>query len=254
MYSRKLTKYNLRIAKLIYKNLARRYGMSVKDVYNALPLTLKIDKEMEHAYGLCEAKNVKIKRWFRKPKNERRATIFLNGTDVTTTTFIHEFGHYLRFLIAQIAMAGNKKAMDDFKKIVDLVRSRVDAYSKSYDNFFTRGGFTVDEEENFAKSWEQYMKDCIAPNKKHKKLFKDFRKLVFDDMHKRNERRKYEFYEDLEVKITPERKSFFDQLIIGKKLKKDNLFIVILEIYICIAFIFIIAKFVSEYIFHMPLF
>ncbi len=254
LYSRKMTKYNLKIVKIIYKNLARRYGMPVKDVYNCLPLTVEIDKDMEMAYGLCQAGPVTIKRWFRKPKKFRKATIFLNGKDVTTTTFIHEFGHYLRFLIAQVAMHKNKKAIEDFRNIVDLVRSRADAYKNANDNFFTRGAFTTDEEENFAKSWEQYMKDGIAPDKKHKKLFNDFRKLIFDDMHKRSERKKYEFYEDLEVKITPERKKFFDELIIGKRLKKESLIIRILEIYIYVAIILIIAKLVSEYIFHMKLF
>lgn len=254
MYSRKMTKYNLKIVKMIYKNLARRYGMSVKDVYNCLPLTVEIDKDMEMAYGLCQAGPVMIKKWFRKPKKVRKATIFLNGVDVTTTTFIHEFGHYLRFLIAQVAMHKNKKAMQDFRLIVDLVRSRADAYKNANDNFFTRGAFTTDEEENFAKSWEQYMKDGIAPDKKHKKLFSDFRKLIFDDMHARSERKKYEFYEDLEVKITPERKKFFDELIIGKRLKKESLIIRILEIYIYVAIILIIAKLVSEYVFHIPLF
>ena len=253
MYSRQMTKYNIKIVKMIYKNLAKRYGTTVKYVYNCLPLTIQIDKEMEGAYGLCQAGPVVIKKLFRKPRTVRKATIFLNGNDVTATTFIHEFGHYLRFLIAQVAMKRNKKAMDDFKNIVDLVRSRADAYSNADDNFFVRGSFTVDEEENFAKSWEQYMKDGISPDKKHKKIFNTFRKAIFNDMHKRNERRKYEFYEDLEVKITPERKKFFDELIIGKKLKKDSLIIRLLEIYIYVAIVLIIAQLISKYIFHMSL-
>ncbi len=248
MYSRRITKYNLKIVKLIYKNLARRYGMSVKQVYNCLPLTVQIDKDMEMAYGLCEAKPITIKSLFGKAKKIRKATIYLNGNDVTTTTFVHEFGHYLRFLIAQIAMHKNKKALEDFKNVADLVRSRSQAAMKKHDNFFTRGYFTEEEEENFAKSWEQYLKDGIAPDKKHKKLFNDFRKFIFDDMHKRSEKKKYEFYEDLEVKVTPERRNFFDQLIIGKKLKKESWIIKILEIYIYIAVLLIIGKLISKYI------
>lgn len=209
MYSRKITKYNLKIVKLIYGNLAKRYGLTVKQIYNCLPLTLKIDKEMEMAYGLCEAGPVIIKPWFGKAKKFRKSTIYLNGVDVTTTTFIHEFGHYLRFLIAQIAIHKNKKALEDFRNITDLVRSRAEASMKKHDNYWTRGTFTVDEEENFAKSWEQYLKDGIAPDKKHQKLFNDFRKYIFADMNKRSQKRHYEFYEDLEVRITPERKFFF---------------------------------------------
>ena len=48
-------------------------------------------------------------------------------------------------------------------------------------------------------------------------------KYIFDDMYKRNERRKYEYYEDLQVKTTPERKKFFDELLIGKRFKKDSI-------------------------------
>ena len=255
MYSRKITKYNLRIVKLIYRNLARRYGMSVQAVYGCLPLTVEIDKDMEGAYGLCQAGPYVEKRLFRKKKKYRKSTIVLNGNDVTTTTFIHEFGHYLRFLIAQIAYHRNRKAVEDFRNVTDLVRSRVDVAKNKHDNYFTRGEFTVDEEENFAKSWEQYLKDGIAPDKKHKKLFEDFRKFIFDDMHRRSEKRKYEFYEDLEVKITPERRQFFDELIIGKKMVKlnkstqiTNIIITILEIYIYIAVFLIVIKLLDKYV------
>ena len=248
LYSRKITNYNVKIAKLIYKNLANRYSLSVKEIYNCLPLKIEIDKEMEGAYGLCETYLDERKFLFFKTKKMMKSNIYLNGKDVTTTTFIHEFGHYLRFLIARIAMHRNKKAIEDFKRVVDLVRSRSDASVKKHDNYWTRGSFTVDEEENFAKSWEQYLKDGIAPCAKHKKLFQDFRKYIYADMYQRNEKRKYEFYEDLEVRITPERKQFFDELIIGKKLKKDGLFIRMLEIYIYLALIFVIFKIIEKYI------
>ena len=142
----------------------------------------------------------------------------------------------------------NKKALEDFKNIVDLVRSREDVYKNKYNNFFIRGYFTVDEEENFAKSWEQYLKDGKAPDKAHAKLFRDFRKNIFDDMHLRSEKRNYEFYEDLEVKITPERKQFFDILIIGKRLKKESIIIKILEWYIYISVFAIIIKLINDHI------
>lgn len=248
IYSRKITNYNIKMVKLIYKNLAKRYSMSIKKVYNCLPLTIKIDKEMEGAYGLCQAFTENKKRFFRKPIKVRQSIIYLNGRDVTTTTFIHEFGHYLRFLIAQIAMHRNKKALEDFKNIVDLVRSRADASMKKHDNYFTRGGFTIDEEENFAKSWEQYLKDGVAPNKKFKKIFNDFRKHIFLDMHNRNQKRKYEFYEDLEVRVTPERRKFFDELMMGRRLKKDSLIVRFLEVYIYFALLYIVYKLIVKYV------
>jgi hypothetical protein len=76
------------------------------------------------------------------------------------------------------------------------------------------------------------MRDGIAPSRKFKRLFTTFKKAIYQDMHKRSERRKYEFYEDLEVKITPERKAFFDALMLGKRLKKQSIWPVLLEWYI----------------------
>lgn len=245
LYSKRQTKYNLRMVRLIYKNLAKRYGITVKMVYNYLPLTIKVDPDMEGAYGLCESRLIKKRRFFRKVK-VRVSTIFLNKNDVTSTTFIHEFGHYIRFLIAQVAIAKNKKAYEDFINITKLVKSQAELLMNRHDNFFMRGQFTTEEEENFAKSWEQYLKDGIAPDKKHKKLFNDFRKNIFEDMYKRNEKRKYEFYEHLEVRITPERKQFFDALIIGKRTKKESFIIKIMELYIYVGMVLIIGKLILE--------
>ena len=247
VYSRKITKYNIKMVKMIYKNLAKRYSLSVKQLYNYLPLSVEIDDDMQLAYGLCETRIITKKKWFKSPIKVRIAIIYLNGKDLTTTTFIHEFGHYLRFLIAFVAINRNVKAFHDFRRIVDLVRSRSDAYSKKYDHFFTRGSFTEEEEENFAKSWELYLRNGISPSKKYQKLFNDFRKYIFDDMYKRNERRKYEYYEDLQVKITPERKKFFDELLIGKRFKKDSIFIKILELYTYILILLIIYKLLEKF-------
>ena len=62
-------------------------------------------------------------------------------------------------------------------------------------------------------------------------------------------------YEDLEVKITPERRQFFDELIIGKKMVKlnkstqiTNIIITILEIYIYIAVFLIVIKLLDKYV------
>jgi hypothetical protein len=249
LYSRKITKYNVKIAKIAYKNLAKRYGMSAREVYSYLPLKIKIDPELEGAYGLCSRYIQEKKSFFTKKITKSvKSTISLNKKDVTTTTFIHEFGHYLRFLIEQIARSKNKKAYDDFLKVVDLVRSRADAAQKEYEHYFSRGGFTVDEEENFAKSWEQYMKDGIAPSKTYRHLFNHFRKAIFDDMHKRNEKRKYEFYEDLEVKITPERKSFFDTIILGKRFKKKSKIVSFIECYTYILVFILIFHYIYNFI------
>jgi hypothetical protein len=244
MYSRKMVKYNLKIVKMTYINLSMRYGLSVKGVFDYLPLKVKLDKEMENEYGLCRVAMEEV--GFFKKRKEMRSTILLNRKDVTTTTFIHEFGHYIRFLIAQIAYYKNKNALSDFIKIVDLVRSRADVAKDKYDDYFARGRFSVDEEENFATSWERYLRDGIAPSKKLNRLFKNFKKAIFHDMHERSKRRDYEFFEDLEVKITPERRDFFDILLLGKRLQKKNMLITALEWYTYLLLAFILFKFLLK--------
>ncbi len=66
-------------------------------------------------------------------------------------------------------------------------------------------------------------------------------------MYHRNEKRKYKYYEDLQVRITPERKKFFDELIVGKKFKKESIIIKIMEFYVYLACIFIIYKLIKYY-------
>jgi len=248
IYSRKQTKYNILMVKLIYKNLARRYGLTVKQVYNFLPLNIELDPDMEGIYGLCRSYMVKKRVFLFKKIIKKVSTITLNKNDVTSTTFIHEFGHYIRFLIAQIAISKNEFAHNDFVEMTKLVKSRAELLMHKHDNFFARGYFTTEEEENFAKSWEQYLKNGIPPDNKHKKLFNDFRKNIFYDMYKRGEKKHYEFYEDLEVKITPERRKFFDELIVGKRTKNENWFIRIVEWYVYIGILLIILKIINKII------
>jgi hypothetical protein len=118
-----------------------------------------------------------------------------------------------------VALFDNRQALEDFKIICSIVgnKTRINRY---IDKRFFIHGFTTEQEELFAKSWEQYMKDGIAPSREYVKLFKDFRMDIFMDGHTRDERRKFESYEDLSDSfITPEKKKFFGELIVGKKLK-----------------------------------
>ncbi|MDR3289833.1 MAG: hypothetical protein LBT02_00940 [Rickettsiales bacterium] len=245
-YSRKMVKYNLKVVKITYKNIARRYSMSIKKIYYSLPLKV-IVADLEGAYGLC-AVYMDKKNFFNKEK-VAKSTITLNRTSITTTTFIHEFGHYIRFLIGQIASTKNEKAFEDFKLLTDLVRSRADVAKNKRNNYWLRGAFTVEEEENFAKTWEQYFRDGDAPTKKLKKLFTTFKREIFYDMHRLNEERSkkgwrnYEFFEDLEVKVTPERRKFLDTLLLGQRLKKRAITPIILEWYIYLMFAFIILRY-----------
>jgi hypothetical protein len=198
--------------------------MTARELYKCLPLNLEIDPDIDnYAFGVCKVRDY----YFRKSKifknkliNCSKATICLQKTDITSTTFIHEFGHYLRYLIGiMVALFKNKQAFEDFKIVCSIVGNKTKINKYINRRFFIHG-FTTEQEELFAKSWEQYMKDGVAPNKEYVKLFKDFRMDIFMDGHKRDERRKFENYEDLSDSfITPEKKKFFGELITGRKLK-----------------------------------
>ncbi|MDR3079173.1 MAG: hypothetical protein LBU15_04015 [Rickettsiales bacterium] len=223
-YSRRQTKYNLKLVRAIYINLASRYGLTARELYKCLPLNLDIEPELDsYAYGVCKVRDY----YFRKSKffknrmvNCSKSTICLQKTDITSTTFIHEFGHYLRYLIGiMVALFNNGQALKDFNIICSVVGSslRVNAYT---DRRLFINGFTTDQEELFARSWEQYMKDGVAPSRQYVKLFKDFRMDIFMDGYSRNERKRFENYEDLSDSfITPEKRKFFGELIVGAKLK-----------------------------------
>ncbi len=232
-YSNKQVKHNLRIVKLIYKNLAARYSLSITQLFKSLPLKLEIDPELAgYAYGLCrfgpdEKRNKKRKNG---QKFFYKSTIFLCAEDITSTTFIHEFGHYLRHLLSMVIYNyNNKAAIEDFKVIARFVGNKTEVTPYTNINFFF-SGFNEEQEEQFAKSWEQYMKDGVAPSGKYKSLFTDFRRYVFDDMHRRSEKKQYEFYENLEAAITPEKRNLFDSIILGKQTSKHwlNGFIIFL--------------------------
>lgn len=226
-YSRRFIKYNLRLVRALYTNIGGRYDMTAKQLYRCLPLKLKIDPDLDsYAYGVCQVRDCYLKRSKIKKKliNCSNATICLQKTDVTTTTFIHEFGHYLRYLIGIVsAFYNNRQAIEDFRTICSIVGNKM--YIGPYmDRRFFIFGFNTEQEELFARSWEQYMKDGIAPSNEYVKLFKDFRMEIFMDNHSRDERKKFENYEDLSDSfITPQKKKFFGELIVGKKLKV-NLF------------------------------
>lgn len=222
-YSKKEVKYNLRLVGAIYRNLAIRYGITTWQLYKYLPLNLDIDPDLDnYAYGVCRVRDC----YFVRSKitgikvNKSKATISLQKTDVTTTTFIHEFGHYLRYLIGvSVALFNNRQALQDFKTICSIVGNnmRIDKYTRR--RMFI-AGFATEQEEHFARSWEQYMKDGVAPSKEYIKIFKDFRMIIVMDGHKRDERKKFENYEDLSDSfITPEKRKFFGELILGKKSK-----------------------------------
>ena len=224
-YTRRQIKYNLRLVRALFINIASRYNMNPRQLYNCLPLKkVYISSELDYnefykVYGLC--------RNFGFKKSE----ILLQKEYITPTTFIHEFGHYIRFLIEAVVLkTKNRTALKD----MIFIGTRIMLSKKMY-NF----NFTVDQEEMFAKSWEKYIRDGIPPNKQYEKLFHDFKLYIITTSHDRNEKNGYESYEFFDVTIAPDIKSFFDNLIAGKKIK-TSLFSKIIDIFVIIYFVIFI--------------
>lgn len=225
-YTKKQTKYNLKLVRALFINIASRYNMTPKRLYECLPLKkVYISDELEYdefhrVYGLCRNYGFK------------KSEILLQKKYITPTTFIHEFGHYIRFLIeAVILKTRNKTALRDMKFIGERIM-----LSKELNNF----NFTTDQEEMFAKSWEKYIRDGIPPNKQYVKLFNDFKMYIITTSHDRNEKDGYESYEFFDVTISPDIKDFFDKLIVGKKLK-TSFFSKIIDVVVFLYFILFIA-------------
>jgi hypothetical protein len=116
-----------------------------------------------------------------------------------------------------VALFNNSQDLEDFRTICSLVGNKTPVSTYTHRQFFICG-LTTEQEELFARSWEQYMKDGVAPSREYIKLFKNFRLNIVMDGHHRDERKKFENYEDLSDSfITPAKKKFFGELLVGKK-------------------------------------
>jgi hypothetical protein len=247
-YSRKQTKHNLRLVRALYINIAARYGLTPRQLCKCLPLKLKIDDDMvlennNLAIAFCRCGYCIEPLWDNMKINFSRSIIVMRSNYISSTTFIHEFGHYLRFLLPMVYfLHGKTQALNDINFISKSIMNSDFVFTKNTTpedmmgiseeimrkpEYLRRGAFTTEEEEIFAKTWEKYARNGEAPNKELEKLFKDFRKDVFKDMN--NQSRKYEgdYFEDLQVSITPTIKKFLDGLIIGNGQRGMSFFSVI---------------------------
>ena len=221
-YSKRQVKYNLKLIRALFTNIASRYNMTPRKLYKCLPLKkVYISDELDYnefhkVYGLHTNFGFK------------KSEIALQKEYITPTTFIHEFGHYIRFLIEAVVLkTNNNTALCDMNFISERIM-----LSDKKNNM----EFTSDQEEMFAKSWEKYIRDGIPPNKQYKKLFDDFRMYIITTSHDKDDRDGYEDYEFFDVTIAPDIKEFFNKLIVGRKLK-TNLFSKIIDIIVIIYFI-----------------
>ena len=143
VYGRKGAKAYSKLVRIIYSNLSLRYGFSVKQFWNCLPLKIIIKRKINGAYG----KNYIM-------KGLSYSVIELNKKSATYNTFIHEFGHYLKKLIcfAYNMYLQSNIILDDIKRINNFIISR-DEKRNSLGIF----NWSVQEEEDFACSWERYV-------------------------------------------------------------------------------------------------
>jgi hypothetical protein len=282
-YSKKQTKHNLRLVRALYINIAARYNLTPRQLYKCLPLKLKIDDNMvnevsDHALAFCGYGYMIEPLWDNVKINLSRSVIVMRSDYITSSTFIHEFGHYIRFLLPMVYFIyGKVQAMNDINFISKYIMNNqyalnnndviseyiknnqyalnnnnnnnniISEYIKKEPFLFTkntrpedmtgnseemmrkpeylrREAFTTEEEERFAKTWEKYVRNGEAPNKEFERLFADFRKDIHNDMN--NQRKKYEgdYFEDLEVNITPTIKRFLDELIAKNTYKGMSFF------------------------------
>ena len=72
------------------------------------------------------------------------------------TTFQHEMMHWWRQTVKTFADVGNKQAQIDMDTLNNYVGATTDS------------DWTREQEEVFARAWEQYLRRGIAPNKQLK--------------------------------------------------------------------------------------
>lgn len=143
VYGRKGAKVYSKLIRIIYGNLSLRYGFSVKQFWNCLPLKIVIKRKIYDAYGKNYVK-----------KGLDYSVIELNKKSATYNTFIHEFGHYLKKLIcfaSNIYLPSNIM-FDDMKRIDDFI---VDKDKKA--RVLAIFNWNTEQEEDFACSWERYV-------------------------------------------------------------------------------------------------
>ncbi len=143
VYGRKGAKVYSKLIRVIYGNLSLRYGFTVRQFWNCLPLKIIIRKKINGAYG---------KNYVKKGFNY--SVIELNKKSATYNTFIHEFGHYLKKLIcfAYSMYLPSKIMFDDIRRINDFIVSKdKKRFSLNILNW------SIQEEEDFACSWERYI-------------------------------------------------------------------------------------------------
>ena len=184
VYGRKGAKIYAKLIKIIFNNLALRYNLSVRQVWNCLPLKVFPRRKIDGAYG----------------KNYIKRGINYSGIDISRTatynTFIHEFGHYLKKLICFIYATYTPSLimLKDIKRMNVYVGTATKTKSIESINVFT---WNVDQEEAFAYSWERYALN--ANTKVYPEIFEEIRKHLMKDISRRSTREVEHAYDLVET-------------------------------------------------------
>lgn len=170
VYGRRGAKVYSQIIEIIYKNIATRYNLTVKQVWDCLPLKVIPKKSLDGAYGV----------------NFIKRGINYSGIKISKTatynTFIHEFGHYLKKLICYIYSfyIPNNVILSDVQRMNIFVGDATKAPRGSI-NLFT---WNVDQEETFAYSWERYVLN-VNP-RVYPEIFDEMKKHLMNDINRRS--------------------------------------------------------------------
>lgn len=153
---------------------------------------------------LSGVKDSKGKTYFQSQENPRGKIEFTPKGNIISlyskadpSTIMHEMAHHWL------------KSMADFISTGEADSQYLEWYGKLSNYLDLKEGedITVEQHEKFARAFEQYLRDGSAPDKNLKPIFEAFKRWLSNV---------YKTAQSLDVELTPEAKSFFNELIAGE--------------------------------------
>ena len=171
VYGKKGAKVYSKLIIIIYGNLATRYNLTVKQLWNCLPLKVIPKRKINGAYG----KNI-------LKMSDNFSIIEIDRKKATYNTFIHEFGHYLKKLICfiYIMYMPSNVISNDIERINKFVGVKKKSLFSTFDIF----KWDVQQEEDFACTWERYVLNGHPTA--YQEIFDDIKRFLMNDINKRN--------------------------------------------------------------------
>ena len=116
------------------------------------------------------------------------------------STLIHETGHYFLRWTEMMANNGSKTSQKELEIIRKFVKNKGEP-------------FTKEQNELFARTFEQYARRGVAPSSDLKLIFEDYRQWLTDIYNKA---------EELQANLNPDIVEFFDNFILAKNGKGES--------------------------------